>query len=180
MRYLLTALLLAAVGSGIYADDAKPVEMAGLKATPPKEWKLKDPPAMAMGRVVTFGLPSADGDKDETELVVFYFKGGSGSVAQNLDRQRNLFLPADGKDKVEEKLTESKVGTFKATVLDLSGTFKKKPSPMSDKFTPLKDYREIYTAFDDGSGSYYIRLLGPAKTVDKNKKSVDEWLAAFK
>jgi hypothetical protein len=180
MRFLLTATLVAAISSATFAQDAKPVVVAGMKATPPKEWKEKAPPAMAMGRVVTLGLPAAEGDKDETEVVVFFFEGGGGTIAQNLDRQRANFLPAEGKAKVEETLTESKVGTLKATYLDLSGTYKKKPTPMAEKYTPMKDYRELYVAFEGGSGTYYVRVLGPAKTVEKNKKDFEGWLAAFK
>jgi hypothetical protein len=184
MRFLLTATLAAAISSAMSdvsrAQDAKPVTVAGLKATPPKEWKEKPAPATAMGRVVTFALPAADGDKDETEVVVFYFEGGGGTIAQNLDRQRANFLPAEGKDKVDEKLTESKVGTMKATYLDLNGTYKKKPNPMATNFTPMKDFRELYIAFEGGGGTYYVRVLGPAKTVEKNKKGLDEWMASFK
>jgi hypothetical protein len=180
MRFLLTAALVAAITSATFAQDAKPVTVAGLKATPPKEWKEKPAPATAMGRVVTLTLPAADGDKDETDVVVFYFEGGGGTIAQNLDRQRANFLPAEGKDKTEEKLTETKVGTMKATYLDLSGTYKKKPNPMATQFTPMKDYRELYVAFEGGGGTYYVRVLGPAKTVEKNKKDFDGWLAAFK
>ncbi|MFO0937481.1 MAG: hypothetical protein U0798_13300 [Gemmataceae bacterium] len=179
MRYLLTALLASALSAATFADDLKPVEVAGLKAKPPKEWKEKPAPTTAMGRLATIGVPAAEGSED-AEIVVFYFQGGGGTVAQNLDRQRGLFLPAEGKDKVDEKLTDTKVGTLKATCLDLSGTFKKKPSPMSDKFTAMKDYREIYVVVEKEEGTYYIRLLGPAKTVEKNKKSFDEWLASFK
>lgn len=181
MRILLAAILATTSLSFAFADDHKPLTIAGLKAPPPKEWTVKPPPQFAMGREATFGLPPADGEKDEAEIVVFFFKDGGGSIEQNLDRQRGSFLPAEGKDKVDEKLTDSKVGTLKAKYLDLNGTYKKKPNPMAERFTPMKDYRELYVAFDsEDGGRYYIRVLGPAKTVEKHKKSFDEWLAAFK
>lgn len=180
MRILLAALIAATSVSSAFADDPKPVTIAGLKATPPKEWKTKEAPPTAMSRVATYALPMADGDKEDAELIVFHFTTNAGSVEANLERQRALFLPAEGKDKVDEKKTDVKVGTVKATQQDLSGTFKKKPFPMSDKFTPIKDYRQIYVVLDDKDGQYFIKLLGPAKTVEKHKKSFDEWLAAFK
>ena len=179
MRYLLTALLAAALSSATFADDAKSVEIAGMKATTPKDWKETPAPSSAMGRLATLSVPAAEGS-EAAEIVVFYFQGGGGTVEQNLERQRGMFLPSEGKDKVEEKKTETKVGKLKATSLDLTGTFKKKPFPMSDKFTSMKDYREIYVVVEKEEGNYYIRLLGPANTVEKNKKSFEEWLASFK
>lgn len=180
MRVLFTAIGMLAATSIALADDPKPVTIAGLKASPPKEWKSKEAPATAMSRVATFALPMADGDKDDAELIVFHFTTNAGSLEANLERQRALFLPAEGKEKVDEKKTEVKVGSIKATQQDLTGTFKKKPFPMSDKFTPMKDYRQIYVVLDDKDGQYFLKLLGPAKTVEKHKKSFDEWLAAFK
>ena len=179
MRFLLSAMFTAALTTAAFADDAKPLELAGLKATPPKEWKLKEQAANSM-RMATYTLPMADGDKEDGDLAVFFFKGGAGTLEQNLERQRGKFLPADGKAKIDEKSSEVKVGTFKATYQDISGTFKKKPFPMAEKFTPMKDYRQIYVVFEATEGQYYMNLLGPAKTVEKHKKSFDELLAAFK
>lgn len=179
MRFLLTAILATALGTATFADDAKPFELAGLKGTPPKEWKLKEQPANSM-RMATYALPVADGDKEEGDLAVFFFKGGAGTLEQNLKRQRDKFLPANGKEKVDEKSSEVKVGTFKATYQDINGTFKKKPFPMAEKFTPMKEYRQIYVVFEATEGQYYMNLLGPTKTIEKHKKSFDEWLAAFK
>jgi hypothetical protein len=180
MRYLIAAFVATTTLSLAFADDLKPVAIAGMKSTPPKEWKTKEAPATAMSRVATFALPMAEGDKEDAELIVFHFTSNAGSLDANLERQRALFLPAEGKDKVDEKKTEVKVGTIKATQQDLTGTFKKKPFPMSDKFTPMKDYRQLYVVFEDKEGQYFLKLLGPAKTVEKHKKSFDEWLAAFK
>ena len=82
---------------------------------------------------------------------------------------------------VEEKKDKLKVGTVEATYLDLTGTFKKKESPMAEKFTPVAGQRLLYVVFDSKEGdSFYLRLLGPEKTVDKNKKAFEEWLKNFK
>jgi hypothetical protein len=180
MRFA-SSLFAAMFVSGLaLAEDHKPLEIAGLKATPPKEWKTKEAPPTGINRIATFALPKEEGDKEDAELVISHYPNGGGSLEANLDRQRVLFLPAEGKDKIDEKKTDVKVGTHKATYQDLSGTFKKKPFPMSDKFTPLKDYRQIFVVLDHNGGTYYFKYTGPAKTVEKHKKSFDEWLAAFK
>ena len=42
------------------------------------------------------------------------------------------------------------------------------------------DYKMVGVIFDCPKGPYYVRLVGPAKTVGEYKKGFDEWLKAFK
>jgi hypothetical protein len=149
-----------------------------MKSTTPADWK-QETPSSSM-RMAQFKLPAAEGDKDGAELAVFKMIA-SGSVDQNLDRQRAKFLPAQGKDKIEETKDKLKVGAIEATCLDLTGTYKKKESPMAEKFTPVPGQRQLYVLFDSKEGdSYYLVLLGPEKTVAKHKKAFEEWLKNFK
>jgi hypothetical protein len=170
------SLLTAAVA---FAEDkGTPVEIAGLKSTAPADWK-SEKPSNEM-RIYQFKLPKEKDDKDDADLVVFFFKSGSGTVEQNLKRQVAKFNPADGKDKVEEKVEKIKVGTIEATYQDVSGTFIKKASPMATDGTPMPGYRQLYVVFESKDHQYYMTLLGPAKTVEKHKKAFEEWLKNFK
>lgn len=180
MKWLLT-IALAGIATVGFADDKKGtvVEVAGLKSTTPATWEKKDLPAGSM-RKDQFTLPKADGDKEDGDLAIFYFAGGAGTIEQNLQRQRDKFLPAEGKDKLEEKLGKINVGTIEATYQDVRGIYKKKPFPMAEKFTPMKDYGQLYVVFQTKDGQYYMNLLGPTKTVDKHKKDFEGWLKNFK
>ena len=164
------------------ADDKKKgteVELAGMKSTTPADWK-EEAPSNAM-RLTQFKLPKAEGDKDEAELALFKFPGGSGTVEANLKRQVAKFQPADGKDKVEETIDKKfKVGEIAATYQDVKGTFIKKPFPMAEKGTPVAGYRQLYVVFETKDSQYYFTLIGPEKTVEKHKKGFDEWLKNFK
>jgi hypothetical protein len=163
------------------ADDKKGsvVEFAGMKSTTPADWKEETPTSTM--RAYQFKLPKADGDKEDAELALFFFKGGgSGTLEANLKRQTAKFQPADGKDKVEEKTDKVKVGAIEATYQDVSGTYLKKPFPMAEKGTPVPGYRQLYVVFENKDGQYYMTLLGPAKTIDKHKKAFEEWLKNFK
>jgi len=178
MRGLFAVAAVAVAATVARADEGTVVTLAGMKSTTPADWK-PETPSIAM-RMAQFKLPAAEGDKDGAELAVFKMTA-SGSVDQNLDRQRGKFLPAPGKDKVEEKKDTLKVGTAEATYLDLTGTFKKKENPMAEKFTPVPGQRQLYVLFDSKEGdSYYLVLLGPEKTVAKHKKAFEEWLKNFK
>jgi hypothetical protein len=164
-------LLIAAL---VAAADPAPVTFAGLTATPPASWKKKELPPGSM-RQAQFVVPKADGDPEDAEVALFTL-GGSGSEKQNLDRQLAKFL-ADGREVKDAKLP---VGPVEATYQDITGTFKKKPSPMSEQYTPLKDYRQLYVLFDKDGKSHYLWLLGPKATVEKHKKEFEGWLKSFK
>lgn len=173
------AALAALAGPAPAQDKGAVVELAGMKATTPADWK-QEMPTSSM-RLTQFKLPKAEGDKEDAELALFVFPGGSGTVQQNLDRQVAKFQPPAGKDKVEQKVEKIKVGTIEATYQDISGTFIKKPFPMAEKGTPIPDYRQLYVVFEAKDGKqYYMTLLGPAKTVEKHKKPFEEWLKNFK
>ena len=157
------------------ATDPAPVEFAGLTATPPAEWKVKALPPNSM-RSAQFTLPKADGDPDDGDLALFVFPGGAGTPQQNLDRQLAKFLD-DGRAVKDGKV---KVGPLEATYQDVSGTFKKKPFPMSQEFTPVKDYRQLYVLFEKDNKQFYMTLLGPKTTVEKHKTPFEGWLKSFK
>lgn len=183
MRSLL-ALLVAVAALGLArAEDKKgtEVELAGMKSTTPADWK-EEKPSNSM-RLTQFKLPKADGDKDDAELAVFFFRGGSGTVDANLKRQTAKFEPAAGKDKVEEAIDkEFKVGSVKATYQDVKGTFLSKFPPFDPnaKVTKKEGYRQLYVIFETKDGQYYLTLLGGDKTIEKHKKGFDEFLKNFK
>ncbi len=182
MRSLAAFLFALAVAGFAGAEDKKgaTVEVAGMKSTAPADWK-EEAPSNSM-RQTQFKLPKAEGDKDDAELAVFYFKGGgAGSLDANLKRQTAKFTPAEGKDKVEETVDKKfKVGSVAAVYQDVKGTFLKKPFPMAEKGTPMPGYRQLYVVFESKDGQYYMTLLGGEKTVEKHKKAFDEFLKNFK
>src|SRR5262245_23656798 len=179
MRVLFAAAAVVAASAGAYADDkGTVVTIAGMKSTTPADWKEETPSSNM--RMAQFKLGAAEGDKDGAELAVFKMTA-SGSVDQNLERQRAKFLPAQGKNKIEEKKDTTKVGSVEAVYQDISGIYKKKESPMAEKFTPIPGHRQLYVLFDSKEAdSYYLVLLGPEKTVEKHKKGFEEWLKNFK
>lgn len=174
-RLLVTAV--AALALGVVAADKKggTVELDGMKAAVPTGW-AEEPPANSM-RMAQFKLPRAAGDTADAELAVFVFPGGSGTAKQNLDRQLAKFV-SEGRKEKSEKI---KVGRDEGTYQDVSGTYKKKPFPMAQKFTPIENYRQLYVVFEGKDGKqYYMTLLGPQKTVEQHKKEFENWLKSFK
>ena len=176
MRKLFTLILAAAfVGPAYSEDNNKPLELAGMKSTPPADWK-EETPSNAM-RQAQFKLPKTEKDTADAELALFAFPGGSGSLEANLKRQVDKFAEEGRKDKVEK----IKVGGIEASYQDVTGTFMKKAFPMAKDFTKMENYRQLYVVFEAKDGKqYYMTLLGPKDTVEKHKKGFEDFLKNFK
>ena len=162
-------------------DDGKGVivELDGYKSRAPAEWK-EEAPGNQM-RLTQFRLPKAEGDKTDAELVVF--KGIGGSAKANIDRWKGFFIPPEGKtiDDIA-KVTEIKMSDVDAPYLDVKGTykFKERPFDPNSKEERKPDYRMLGVVFETKKNPYHIRLVGPAKTVEKYKKDFDLWLKGFR
>lgn len=178
MRRMLFAVVTSALlmASGSAAEKGVSVELAGLKSTTPADWK-EETPSNSM-RMAQFKLPGEAKDgKDSAELALFVFPGGSGTLDANLKRQLAKFVEEGRKDKTDK----IKIGDIEAAYQDVTGTFVKKAFPMAKEGTPIENYRQLYVVFEAKDGKqYYMTLLGPGKTVEKHKKSFDEWLKNFK
>jgi hypothetical protein len=163
----------------LFAAAGTPVTLDGLTSKAPANWK--ELPSTPM-RFKQFQIPRAEGDKYDAELVVFFFGPGQGGGADaNLTRWKGMFVPPTGKTIDEVAKVETfKVGGADVTTLDLHGTYKWKPAPMAPNEELRPDHRMIGVVFASPQGPYFMRFVGPEKTVAKNKKDFDRWLRGFK
>ena len=174
--------LIALVAAGLLSLPALAgdLELGGMKAKVPAGWKEEAPTSNM--RLTQFKLPKAEGDSEDAELIIFFFKSGSGSADDNLKRQLNKFKPLEGKDKVEAKLEKLKIGKYEAPYQDITGTFlsKSRPADPAAKVTEKTNYRQLYVVLLTDNGDFYPTLVGPAKTVEKHKKDFEEMLKGLK
>jgi hypothetical protein len=132
-----------------------------------------------------FSIPKVEGDKEDAELVVFFFgKGGGGEIEDNIKRWKTQFIAPEGKtiDEVS-KVEKYKLGKAADVVcLDISGTFKYKNPPFSPtaKEERKENFRRFNAIMDTDEGAFFITFTGPAKTMAKNKDAFDGWIKAFK
>jgi hypothetical protein len=169
---------LISIAFSLLAAAAAPVELGGLKSTPPETWK--DVAVSSPMRLKQFTVPGKDGD---AELVVFFFGQGQGGDTQaNLDRWKKQFEPPAGKTLEDvSKVSTVKLAKGNATVLDVRGTFQWKANPMAPgPAEPRANHRMLAVVLETPKGNYYIKLVGPEKTIDKNKKGFDGWIKGFK
>jgi hypothetical protein len=157
-------------------------ELGGLRSTAPATWRVKEATGNKF-RTHEFMLPRADADKEDAELVVLYLAGGGGGTEANIKRWKDGMAAPLGKsiDDVT-KVTEFKVGDVPITYVEISGTYLYKFPPASPnaKVTPKENFRFIGVVFDSKDGPFFIKLAGPALTVQAHKGDFDAWLKAFK
>lgn len=176
MSLMLPALLLG-WGMNTWADE---VEFGNLKSKTPDHWKSESVKNKFL-RVYQFAVPKVDDDRSDAEVVIFFSKGGGGSAEDNLKRQHKLFIPAEGQ-KIVSTLDNFKVGKIDVSYLDISGTYVTKNPPFDPKAKEERhpNYRMLYVFFPNENGLYTVRLVGPAKTVEQNKKGFEEFIKNFK
>ncbi len=181
---LLGVGLLAAAGLARAGGDGE-VTLDGLKSKAPASWVREKVPAKSGKlRVAQFKLPKARDELGDAELAIFFFGAGSGGgTEENIKRWQGMFDPPKGKT-IEQasKVEKIKVGKVPVTVLDVQGTYKEKFPPFAPdaKITRKADYRLIGVVFESPNGPYFMRVTGPAATVEHHKKEFDNWLKNFK
>jgi hypothetical protein len=67
------------------------------------------------------------------------------------------------------------VNGLKIQMVDISGTYTAEMSPGSGSFHDKPDFRMKAAVVETPGGSYYIKLVGPAKTIE----SADQAFATF-
>ncbi|HKR13596.1 MAG TPA: hypothetical protein VJT15_16140 [Pyrinomonadaceae bacterium] len=130
-------------------------------------------------RVAQYKLPRAEGDADDGSLVLYYFgKGQGGSTAANIERWASQIQQADGtKAKLSEERFEA--NGLKVTTVDAGGTYVAETSPGSGTFNNKPAWRLRAAVVDTPNGSYFVKLVGPEKTVARWNEAFVGYLKSF-
>lgn len=189
MRHLVLAAALAAVMPAVAQEGGKEEPAArkqgepvtsegGLVLTGQEGWEKLEPKPM---RAASWKLPRAEKDERDAELVVFWFKGGGGGVEANIERWAGQFQQPDGKSSKEAMKREKKeIAGLTVHLIDLSGTFVAETSPGSGKRVDQPDSRMLAAIVEGPNGPYFVKLVGPAATVEKWKESFQKFLEALR
>jgi hypothetical protein len=147
---------------------------AGLKWTTPSGWIPEGSSAM---RAVTYRVPPAPGSERLECAVYFFGPGQGGSVEANLDRWKSQFTlngkPAAGK--VEKR----KIHNIPVTTLDISGTYMASGGMATGAEKPQGDFRMLAAVAEGPGGNIFIRLIGPAKSMNENQAKFEQLLASI-
>lgn len=169
IKFIVTGSVLATVAGigpamGDERADAKTTKITAgdITLTVPETWKKKEK-SSSQFRIAEVDVPAAKEDKDNGELVVFYFgAGGAGGVDANVSRWIGQF-EEEGR-KVRTFTGKSDQGKY--TLVDLTGTYKKPIGPpIQMKSEPKAGWRMLGVILESEKGNYFLKLDGPAKTI---------------
>jgi hypothetical protein len=158
------------------ADDPKQtINAKGITFQAPASWKSGNPSGM---RAAELKVDPMEGDDYPAELVVFALTGDGGGVNANLERWRKMFKDKDG-NPPEIKTKEVKGKNVDAiTRAETSGHYY--PSQAVGRKDPDRPGARLLGAIVLGDGvSYFIRMVGPDKTMTKLRPDFDDMLATI-
>jgi hypothetical protein len=170
------------------ANTASAINTAGMQAPQtsgdlhykvPDGWVAGQPSSKM--RVAQFKLPKADGDNEDGELVLYYFGANQGGTAEaNIDRWISQIQQADGSPSKDKAKTESLTANgLKITTVDVAGRYTAEMAPGSGKFYDNANYRLRAAVIETAKGNYFLKLVGPAKTVGRWEQSFTDYVKSF-
>ena len=132
-------------------------------------------------RVAQYKLPKAEGDPEDASLVIYYFGATQGGSAQaNIDRWISQMQQSDGGSSKEKAKTETMtVNGLKVTTVDVAGTYTAEMAPGSKTFHNDANWRLRAAVIETPKGNYFLKLVGPAKTVGRWEQSFIDFTKSF-
>jgi len=130
-------------------------------------------------RVAQYKLPRTETDTEDASLVLYYFrKSQGGTAAANVERWASQMQQADGS---KAKITEESftANELKVTTVDGAGTYVAETAPGSGEFLNKPGYRLRAAVIETPNGSYYVKLVGPEKTVTHWNDAFVSYLKSF-
>jgi hypothetical protein len=175
------SLMLASVGRTETAapTPTRRAEDAGLRYLVPQSWQRV--PAPSNMRAAQYRIEGATPDAgDDAEVVLFFFgPGQGGSTEANLERWYGQFTQPDGKpSKDAAVVTVRTVNGLKVTSVDLRGTYQGQMRP-GESGGPKPDTRMLAAAIEGPGGPWFLRIVGPAATVDTTAADFNQTLLSL-
>lgn len=175
-RQLIVMTVFATIAS---AAENGALDLGAITMKAPKDWKAEA--TTSEMRKAQFVLPRADGDTADATLVIFYFGGGQGGgIQSNLDRYFGFFQQPDGKaTKDVAKISKKEISGIAVTFADIGGTYVAAKRPGGAERFNEPGWRMLVAMLQVGDDSYYIRTVGPAKTMKKWEKAFDDFAGSI-
>jgi hypothetical protein len=177
-KRIITILLPAIVSAScaiVFAQEGQ--KRATLRYKVPAGW-VEEERSSSM-RVAQYKLPRTPGDTEDASLVLFYLRQGEGgTVSANIERWANQMQQPNGS---KAKITEESFDAngLKVTTVDGAGTYVAETPPGSGQFPKKPGFRLRAAVVETPNGSYYVKLVGPEKTVTHWNDSFVSYLKSF-
>ena len=142
------------------------LQFADIKLTTPVNW-IEEPTTSDM-RIIQYFLK-----EDKTiNIVGFYFGNQPNMVAENIQRWKDEFSKVDISD-------EAKLAKGKATMVSITGTYRKKPFPMAQDFEEVPGYTTLASIVETNKGPFYFKMVGPSKIIKAETDHFKSFLDSY-
>jgi len=161
------------------SSASKPAPSGDLHFKAPDGWVVEQPSSKM--RAAQYKLPKAEGDSEDASLVLYYFGPSQGGPPQaNIDRWIAQIQQADGSSSKDKAKTDMMtVNGLKITTVDVTGTYMAEMAPGSGTAHNDTNYRLRAAVIETPKGNYFLKLVGPAKTVGRWEQSYTDYLKSF-
>ena len=177
-RPIIPILLLAFVSTACSIVFSQEVQKpATLRYKVPAGWVEEE--RSSRMRLAQYKLPRTEPDNEDALLVLYYFgKGQGGTAAANVERWASQMQQADG---TKAKITEESftANGLKITAVDGAGTYVAETAPGSGEYLNKPGFRLRAAVVETPNGSYYVKLVGPEKTVTHWNDAFAAYLKSF-
>jgi hypothetical protein len=175
-RFGLGAIAVVLGGLGLGADaPTQTIDAGGLTFQVPTAWK-SSPPTSTMRRAELKVAP-AEGDTEPAELVVFAFPGGAGSVEANIKRWQGQFKDEKGNPpRIDSKTVKGK--NVDVTRVETAGHYFPMTFPGQPKQVDRPNYRLLGAIVQAGETAYFLKMVGPDKTMQAARPDFDQLIAS--
>jgi hypothetical protein len=155
-----------------------PAASGSLTFTAPKGWHSRT--AASTMRVAEYVLPGAAGASEDAELVVYYFGGTGGSVDANVQRWLGQMQQPDGRSTADVAVRDARtIKGLKVSTLDVSGTYVAEVRPGATERHHSPNFRMRAAIVETPKGPFYVKLVGPAKTIAAWDGAYNEFLGSL-
>lgn len=156
--------------------DLTTIKARTLELQVPKDWVPRE--STSSMRAAEFSIP---GEKQNADLVVFYFGGPTGGVKANIERWIGQFQ----KEGLKLNMYQGKCKAGRYLLVDTQGTWNKPDgSPFAQKTVSTPDSRVLNVIVieeKDGEQDYYfLKLSGHQETVGNLTDKIREAIGADK
>ena len=173
-----TLFIVLAVALVVCLHDIASGQKSELKFRVPAGWVEEE--RTSTMRVAQYRLPKAPGDTEDASVVLYYFgQGQGGSAAANVDRWISQMQQANGSAAKGTKDERQLANGLKVTTVDVSGTYVAETAPGSGTFSNKPNYRLHAAVVETPNGSYFVKLVGPEKTVTQWNDSFVRYIDSF-
>jgi hypothetical protein len=169
----------AAVASNSQSNSSLANAPGELRYKAPAGW-VKEQPSSAM-RVAQYKLPKAEGDGEDAALVIYFFGATQGgSIQANIDRWISQIQQPDGSSSRDKAKTDTMtVNGLKVTTVDVTGTYTAEMAPGSGTMHNDANYHLRAAVIETPKGNYFLKLVGPAKTMGRWEQLVTDFVKSF-